>query len=108
MGFGLVSSRRPGALPLVAGLLGVCLLAAPGLDRQDEAIDFDRARQLRQRFLRGESLSPEERDYLERAKAAFQRRPGGPGQFVGRESTGLTPLTDLAGAARYKGQEGGL
>jgi hypothetical protein len=92
-------------------LLAVSLLAAPGLARQDEGIDFEKARQLRQRVLRGERLSDEERAFLERAQAAFQKkqasaRPGA--SPAGRDSLGLTPLTDLAGEARYKGQDGGL
>ena len=78
--------------------------------RQDE-IDFNRARQIRQRFLRGDQLSVEEQAYLERAKAAFQKKQAGAikgFRLVGKDSLGLTPLTDLAGDSQYKGQNGGL
>ena len=78
---------------------------------QDEPIDFAKARQLRQRMLQGERLSEAERAYLERAKAAFQKKQAGSRKgFVrgGKDHLGLVPLSDLAGAAQYKGRDGGL
>jgi hypothetical protein len=78
---------------------------------QDEPVDFEKARQLRQRMLKGERLSEDERAYLERAKAAFQKKQAGARKGVaagGKDHLGLVPLTDLAGEARYKGQDGGL
>jgi hypothetical protein len=78
---------------------------------QDEPVDFEKARQLRQRILKGERLSEEERAYLERAKAAFQKKQAGARKGFatgGKDHLGLAPLTDLAGEARYKGQDGGL
>jgi hypothetical protein len=77
--------------------------------RQDE-INFNRARQLRQRFLQGDRLPDEERAYLQRAKAAFQKKQAGAKslRLIGKDSLGLTPLTDLAGEMKYKGQDGGL
>jgi hypothetical protein len=96
---------------LTACLVALGLLGWSALARQDDPIDFEKARQLRQRLLKGERLGEEERAYLERAKAAFQKKQAGAGNVApagGKDSLGLTPLTDLAGEARYKGQDGGL
>ena len=93
---------------MVTGALVLALSLAHA--RQDE-LDFNRARQIRQRFLRGDQLSVEEQAYLERAKAAFQKKQAGAikgFRLVGKDSLGLTPLTDLTGEAQYKGQDGGL
>ena len=57
---------------------------------QDEPIDFEKARQLRQRMLRGERLSEEERAFLERAKAAFQKKQAG--AWKGSATGGNGPL----------------
>lgn len=78
---------------------------------QDEPIDFQKARQLRQRMLDGERLSEEERAYLERARAAFQKKQAGARKGLataGKNHLGLVPLTDLTGQARYKERDGGL
>ncbi|MCL2645801.1 MAG: hypothetical protein FWD61_02215 [Phycisphaerales bacterium] len=82
----------------------------------EEVIDWNKARQLRQREQNRETLSAEEQAYLDRAKAAIQsgNGPGQQGQrpqqgmpeMTPRESTGLVPLTDLK--EKYKGQDGGL
>jgi hypothetical protein len=70
-----------------------------------DEIDWDKARELRRRMLAGEKLSEEEQAYLSRARAALRapRRP--PAQAAATE---LTPLCDLWGDARYKGEQGGL
>ena len=105
--------RQPfrGGFLLIMMLTGGFFLALSfAYARQDE-IDFNRARQLRQRFLRGDQLSDEERAYLERAKAAFQKKQAGAvngARLVSKDSLGLTPLTDLVGDSQYKGQNGGL
>jgi hypothetical protein len=93
---------------MVAGAVFLALSLAHA--RQDE-IDFNRARQLRQRFLQGDRLTDQERAYLERAKAAFQKKQAGAmkgARLAAKDSLGLTPLTDLAGEVKYKGQDGGL
>lgn len=105
---------KPGVkaiLLLTACLVALGLVGWSVLAGQDDPIDFEKARQLRQRVLKGERLGEEERAYLERAKAAFQKKQAGAGKGVSAakvDSLGLTPLTDLAGEARYKGQDGGL
>ena len=100
------------ALPLLtASLVALGLLGWSAPAGQDGPIDFEKARQLRQRVLKGERLGDEERAYLERARAAFREKQAGARKgaaAAGKDSLGLTPLTDLAGEARYKGQDGGL
>jgi hypothetical protein len=96
---------------LTACLVALGLVGWSALAGQDGPVDFEKARQLRQRVLKGEKLGEEERAYLERAKAAFQKKQAGAMRVAaagGKGSLGLTPLTDLAGEARYKGQDGGL
>ena len=89
----------------------LCLLGWSARGGQNEPIDFEKARQLRQRWLKGERLSAEEQAYLERAKAAFQKKRAPDRKGIatgGKDHLGLVPLTDLTGEARYKGQDGGL
>ncbi|MBM4083912.1 MAG: hypothetical protein FJ272_03900, partial [Planctomycetes bacterium] len=74
-------------------------------------IDFQRARGLLERERRGEKLSTEEQQYLNRAREA--RRQGmsegrGQGPITPKDSVGLVPLCDLTGDERYKGEDGGL
>lgn len=86
-------------------------------------IDMNRARALHDKFQRGETLTTEEQAYLQRARESMQHgRSAGPKSagnsgsgpmagkpsITGQESTGLVPLTQLKGDAKYKGQEGGL
>jgi len=73
---------KPGvkAIPLlIACLVALGLVDWSVLAGQDDPIDFEKARQLRQRVLKGERLGEEEGAYLERAVAAFQNRPDGQG-----------------------------
>jgi hypothetical protein len=99
---------------LLIALLGT--VAASSLVAQpDDAIDWDRARQLHMRASRGEPLSSEEQAYYDRARRQLEQGRG-PGQAPGgqgnsgmtpRESTGLVPLTEL-GSGSYQGESGGL
>lgn len=110
---------------LLMGLLGAAVVAGEtgpatrqGSATTGPAIDWDKARQLYQKEQRQEPLTAEEKAYLDQAKAARRGGQAGPGGQAGgqsgagglvpQESTGMVPLTDLQGAARYKGQEGGL
>jgi len=100
--------------PQVAGAIALILilqLISPTFGQSTQPlIDWDRARQLYQRERNGQLLSPEDRDYLQRAKAERQnqnraRTPASPP----RESTGLVPLCDMtAKSQNYKGEPGGL
>lgn len=93
------------SLFLAFGFIVFCAAALA----QQGAIDWDRARELRQRHLRGETLLQEELSYLQRAIALRQeqrpqQRP--PAEF--RPPVGLVPLSDMAGDDRYHGQDAGL
>lgn len=69
---------------LTLTLLGCTVLAqeapappTPQPQPTADAIDWNRARELYQRFQRGEKLTPEEQAYLDRARAARQVQQGG-------------------------------
>jgi lysophospholipase L1-like esterase len=100
---------KPTSCLLVAavftGLLALCA--------QEPPIDWNRAQQLHRKAQSGETLTPEERAYYERARAARARggdatrpRPGPAAQRKAPER--LIPLSDLGAAGRYEGQDGGL
>jgi hypothetical protein len=96
-----------GVLPLV-----INLVVAAGAATQP-AIDWPKAQQLLGRWQRGETLTPDERAYLDRAREARQRGAGpvrGPVQppATQRATTGLIPLDQMSGDARYRGEDGGL
>ncbi len=67
--------------------------------------DERRFREIRQKFSRGEPITPEERAFAERMMA--RQREAFAREHPPRESTGLAPLPDL-GKALYKGEQGGL
>jgi hypothetical protein len=83
--------------------------------RQDEPIDFIRARQLQRKRQSGTRLSADEEAYLERAIEARRRIGGGGNAPAGdsralspREKTGLKPIAEMAADDRYLEQDGGL
>lgn len=82
-------------------LLSVTSIASAA-DR--EPINWQRARELLQKQRRDEPLTETEKAYLERAKQ--QRRKGRQAQKP-KETTGLTPLTEMT-EGLYKAQSGGL
>lgn len=97
--------RRLVALAACLVLVGLARAVA----QPQSEIDWDRARQLRQRMMQGKTLSEEEQAYLRRAieirrQAAGQRRPAA----EIKPPVGLVPLSDMAADQRYKGQDGGL
>ncbi len=102
-------------LPALFGLLVLVLVLVPAAPApaQRSDIDFDKARQLRQRARQGERLDRAGERLSGtcscRTPASSARR-GTPGAArpAARESIGLTPLTDMGAEDRYKGQEGGL
>ncbi len=79
------------------------LLAAP--PQGDRAAEEQKVREIMTRARRGEPVTAEEREFVKKVNARHMeefRKANPP-----RESTGLTPLTEL-GEDRYKGEEGGL
>ena len=97
---------------LVAGALCCCVLLAEA--GKEERIDWDKARALLRRSSSGEALTAEEKAYLQRARelrrarARQARSRPARARLVPRSSTGLTALTDMTAADRYKGEDGGL
>jgi hypothetical protein len=71
----------------------------------EEAVDFQKARQIHERAQRGEPVTAEERAYVARAMKLYQERnsPPPPAKWTQH----LTPLTELV-TGDYKGQDGGL
>jgi hypothetical protein len=96
------------AVVLAACLLWLAAAFAQTKDGKDD-IDWNRAQQLHQKFLKGEKLTEEEKAYHDRAAKAFQAKGKTEQQAPpAKPSLGLKPLTDMTGADRYKGQDGGL
>ena len=97
-------------LVLLSGIV-IVVMAAAAARAGEEAIDFDKARGIMQKQNQGQALTPEEQAYLTRAREARARMTNAPTQnqlpMQAKESWGLTPLTDM-GAAKYKGETGGL
>jgi hypothetical protein len=83
-----------------------------------EEIDFNRAKELLQKARGGKTLTPEERDYVKRAKEAREAKGGrykaAPVATAAPLQTGavkveeLVPLTEMSFLHVYKGEEGGL
>ena len=110
---------RPVSVVFLATAVGFTLTA--WTLAQQPPIDMQRARQLHQRVMSGEKLSPEDQAYYDRARQERARqqaggRPAGKGQPQGSNpgnvppatrSPGQVPLTELVTNA-YKGEDGGL
>jgi hypothetical protein len=73
-----------------------------------DAIDWDRAKAIRQRMLKGERLTDQEQAYLQRAREAIQAKQKPRASEPLKPPVGLKPLTDMTADDRYKGQDGGL
>jgi hypothetical protein len=83
--------------------------AVQAVAQPQSEIDWNRARELRQRRLRGEKLTEDEQSYLQRAIELRQKqRPRQRRPVEIKPPVGLKPLTDMTGDDRYKGQDGGL
>ena len=92
-------------------LLVVAVAANAIAAEQQEAIDWNRAREIYQRSRAGETVTPEEKTYLQNAMRQREQMKGAAqtqqSQQTGKPTVGLKPLTDL-GAATYKGEDSGL
>jgi hypothetical protein len=87
----------------------LALICAVQAVAQQGDIDWNRARQLRQRAIQGEKLTEEEQSYLQRAIELRQKqRPQQRRPVDITPPVGLKPLTDMNGDDRYKEQDGGL
>lgn len=99
-------------LPAVtASMLLLLILAAIVLAEDERPIDWKKARELNRKEQRGETLTDEEKAYLQRAKELRRNRTGEgrpAGQAgKGKETTGLIPITEMT-KGLYKEQTGGL
>ncbi len=125
-----MSAKHRLAFPLAALLLGSMIVAdevpqtraKPGSNAQSkpqagkqDAIDFNRARQLLRKKKSGETLSASEEAYLERAMDARRgnqkgNKPRGADSRTLKpgEKTGFKPLNEMSATDRYLQQEGGL
>lgn len=74
----------------------------------NEPIDFQRARALLKRRQSGETLTPAEKAYLERALAARAAGAGPQALNQRKPPERLIPLCDMSAADRYEGEDGGL
>ena len=87
------------------------ILASLIAANEESAIDWQRAKDLLRKEQKGQTLTDEEKTYLERAKQARRQRaqPAQPQTkaIQATETTGLIPLTQMT-TERYKGQTGGL
>ncbi len=102
-------------LPVFVILLCLCF-ALPVLGDQSGPIDWTKAQQMYKKNQSGESLTSDERQYLQRAIEARQKgegpQPQGQQAQVTGENTGqdkvkgVSPLNELEGS--YKGEDGGL
>ena len=88
---------------------------SPSASAAKDDIDWDRAKRIYQRFQRGDSVSKEDREYLEKAKQARQggRGPAAQGSPQPKvppatAHTGLVPLDQMTADEHYKGEDGGL
>jgi hypothetical protein len=94
-------------LAIAAQFLGASLVFG---QTTDTPIDWERAKQLYQREQRGQTLSPEDQAYLNRAKEIRNRgnqRPGTGGDQR-KLPASLKPLSDMAADESYERQTGGL
>lgn len=95
----------------LAGAVAIGILCGVVVAQEMPPIDMRQVRELHQRDLRGETLSPSERERLDRARAARAagQQPNTHDPVASaRPSTGLIPLCDMGADQRYQGEDGGL
>ena len=97
------SDSRVYAVAVLWLLVTLVSLALAG----DPPVDWQRATELYRREQRGETLSSDERAYLQRARQERRRQTEVRIASQGKETTGLAPVTEM-GEGQYKGQTGGL
>ena len=90
--------------------LAVCLLwLGLAVAQTGDQIDWSRAQQIHQKFLRGDKLTDEEQAYHDRAAKALRAKSKQGNQSPpAKPPTGLKPLCDMTAEDRYKQQDGGL
>lgn len=96
---------------LVLSLLCVVRIVGAAAEEQAGPIDFERARAIRQKVEAGQTPTPEERAYVQRAMQEMQKKKGKQPASTTPVSdpkivASLVPLDELTGT--YKGEDGGL
>ena len=95
----------------VAVFLLVSMFACIVWASDEQAIDWQKAKELLRKEQKGETLTEQEKAYLERAKQVRRERDQKTRPqdkaIQATDSTGLIPITDMA-EQRYKGHTGGL
>ncbi len=88
-------------------LLSVIFVSAVAALAQEQAIDWNKARDLHRRAQAGEKLSPEEQKYYDEARRQRAKGQAGPrADAPPKPPPNLVPLTELKG--EYHGETGGL
>ncbi len=103
-------ARRSLRAALFSGATLAFLGSAIATHAAEAPVDFEKAREIFARASRGETVSAEDRAYVDRAKQAKQKQSPGknsPGAPPPKWTQHLTPLDQL-GTATYKGEDGGL
>lgn len=99
-------------LKRTAVFLCVYILGVTATLSSAEEIDLHKAKELHQRFLRGEKLTEKERAQHERAVRALRAKAKARAEQLASQKTkhpvALKPLTDMTASDHYKGQDGGL
>jgi hypothetical protein len=111
--------RAPRVIAVACGLLALCV-SLSSVSKGQDTIDRNRVKELYEKSRRGDKLTPEEQQFLDRAiqefKKAHDHKPGPVKPNSGKTdekrqeqpSTGLKPLTEMTADDRYKGEDGGL
>lgn len=89
----------------VSRVVILLIVISQALSAQTAPVDMQRARQIFERVQRGEKVTPEEREHVERAQREMRNRNQPPPPEPWTQH--LTPLTEL-GTGQYKGEDGGL
>jgi hypothetical protein len=115
MGVGTISEERVMPSTIVRGLAAFAAAALLALvagvwaaESQQGQIDFNRARELIEKQRGGGQLTPDEREYVQRARAAREAMMKGQAAGQPAKPTGLIPLDQLPAAEKHKGEDGGL
>jgi hypothetical protein len=108
--------KYPALARIVCALVLTGVIAVPSGPAREPAatasgdtgpVDQDKARRLFQREQRGEKLTSEEEEYLNRAKE-LRKRAGAASGTQRKPPASFKPLCDMTAEDRYEGEDGGL
>jgi hypothetical protein len=93
-------------LPLSLILLGLVFTGAASIRAEDQPVDMNHARELLDKKRNGEKLTPEDENYLKRAREQLQKSRSGDNSNSGDQTK--KPVTDTGTGDKFKGGDGGL